>query len=90
MQKIADRAFADIQQWGRFTIVSNRASADLIIHFEGRDVLIDGTSKTKVSMFVTSRDSDDPVFQDTSRPHFTWSAVVDSNINAFRKWIEGH
>lgn len=89
IQKIADTAYEDLTKWGRFSIASDRKSADLIVHFIGRDVLVEGTSKTEVSMFVTTPDSDDPLFQDTSRPHFSWAAVVHSNINAFRKWTEG-
>jgi hypothetical protein len=89
MQKISDAAYVDLQKWGRFSIVSDRRSADLVIHFVSRDVLTEGTSKPEVSMFVTTRDSDDPLYQDTSRPHFTWSAVVNSNITSFRKWVEG-
>jgi hypothetical protein len=89
MQKIADAAYEDVQKWGRFNVVSDRQSADLIIHFVSRDVLDDGTSKPEVSMFVTTSNSDDPLYQDTSKPHFTWSAVVNSNIDSFRKWIEG-
>jgi len=90
MQKIADTAYEDLTKWGRFSIAPNRKSADLIIHFVGRDVLLEGTSKTEVSMYVTTPDSDDPLFQDTSRPHFSWAAVVHSNISAFRKWVEGN
>jgi hypothetical protein len=89
MQKIADTAYEDLQRWGRFSVVSDRQSADLIIHFVSRDVLREGTSKPEVSMFVTTSKSDDPLYQDTSKPHFTWSAVVNSNIDSFRKWVEG-
>jgi hypothetical protein len=89
MQQIADAAYADLEKWGRFSIVSDRRSADLIIHFVSRDVLREGTSRPEVSMFVTTPESDDPLYQDTSRPHFTWSAVVNSNITHFRKWVEG-
>jgi hypothetical protein len=89
IQKIEDAAYGELEKWGHFKVVSDRKSADLIIHFVARDVLLEGTSKPKVSMFVTTSDSDDPLYQDTSRPHFTWGAVVKSNIDSFRKWIEG-
>ena len=89
IQKIGDAAYEDFAKWRHFTIVSDRKSADLIVHFVSRDVLFEGTSKPEVSMFVTTPDSDDPVYQDTSRPHFTWAAVVNSNIDSFRKWIDG-
>lgn len=88
IQKIEDSAYGDLEKWGHFKVVSDRKSADLIIHFVARDVLLNGTSKPEVSMFVTTSDSDDPLYQDTSRPHFTWAAVVNSNIDSFRKWIE--
>jgi hypothetical protein len=89
MQKIADVAYEDLEKWGRFSIASDRKSAALIVHFVSRDTLRDGTTRPTVSMFVTTPDSDDPLFQDTSRPHFGWAAVVHSNIAAFRKWVEG-
>lgn len=90
MQKIADTAYDDLQKWGRFSVTSDRNSADLVIHFVARDTLRDGTSRQTVAMFVTAPDSDDPLFQDTSRPHFSWAAVVHSNIDAFRKWMDGN
>lgn len=89
IQKIEDEAYGDLEKWGHFRVVSDRKSADLIIHFVARDILLEGSSKPEVSMFVTTPDSDDPLYQDTSRPRFTWAAVVKSNIDSFRKWIEG-
>lgn len=90
MQKISDAAYEDLEKWGRFSITPDRKSADLIVHFVSRDTLRDGTTRPTVSMFVTSPDSDDPLFQDTSRPRFSWAGVVHSNISAFRKWVEGN
>lgn len=90
MQKIGDTAYEDLEKWGRFSISTDRKSADLIVHFVSRDTLDEGTTRPTVSMFVTPSDSDDALFQDTSGPHFGWAAVVHSNIGAFRKWVEGN
>lgn len=90
MQKIGDVACEDIEKWRRFSIASNRKSADLIVRFVSRDTLRDGTTRPTASMVVTAPDSNDPLFRDTSRPHFSWGAVVHSNTDAFRDWLEGN
>lgn len=90
-QEVADIAYQQFQQWGRFSLASSAASADLIVTFTHSDRLIDGTSLGQTQMLVfTKADRDNAAFQTTEdfKARIHGHSSTKSCIDDFRKRID--
>lgn len=66
-QSALDTAYDQFQRWGRFTIVTKKESADIVVVFTHDSGLSEGTTIGFTQMNVLLKDSDQPVFQTTER-----------------------
>jgi len=66
-QSALDTAYAQFQKWGRFSIVTNKETADIVVVFTHDSGLREGTTVGFTQMNVFLKNSDQPVFEETER-----------------------
>jgi hypothetical protein len=81
---VGDTAYEELEKWGRFKVVHERKSADLILHF----FAFGNNGGGGFGMFVTTADSDDRLFQTGKQWAVTPSGQVRKDIDAFEKWVD--
>ena len=88
-QKVMDGAYSEITKWGRYSIAKDKESADTVMVFTRADQLVKGTSQDRVTLSVYLPNSQDPVYEDTSRRNFnSLAGIAKACVNNFRKRVE--
>jgi len=87
-QSVGDSAYDELDKWGKFKVTHDRKSADLIVHFFQSTHTLNGNSHAIVSMYVTTADSDDRLYQAPVPFKLTLGGVIRGEIEDFRKWVE--
>jgi hypothetical protein len=90
IQDVADTAYGQLQKWGRFSVTTNKDSADLILEFSHESGLTEGTTIGFTQMLVFARGSDEPAFQTTERyrSKLFGSSSTKACIESFKKRLE--
>lgn len=88
-QKVMDGAYGEVIKWGRYSIAKDRESADSVMVFTRADRLIQGTTQDRVTLSVYLPNSQDSVYEDTSRRNFnSLSGIAKACVDNFRKRVE--
>ncbi len=91
MQQISDGAYSEFSKWGRYRVVSDKSSADLVAVFREQQGYVqvngNGRSRPIVSMTVYVTNSTDGAYQDTPRA-WTLTGLAKTCVNDFRKRVE--
>jgi hypothetical protein len=97
-QAVADRAFEELQKWGRFTVVPDVAQADVVMvvsvgsistgatgHISGDDVYVTENRAYLVTTAFFLRTQQEPFFSETKRVALFRRSAAKRCIDDFRK-----
>jgi hypothetical protein len=100
-QSVTDSAYEELQKWGRYTVVSDPAKADMVltvgvqVHSTGATANMYGGSTTvtenKVADITTSfylNGQQEPFFSETERANIFRKSATKRCVDDFRKRIE--
>lgn len=85
--KIADKAFKELQKWGRFIVVNDIREADVIFRFRGARLTLGGISRSNdVTLAIFLRDSPEtPIWSITESGTLLVSNNAKDCIRQLRK-----
>jgi hypothetical protein len=66
-QQALDTAYTQFQKWGRFSVVSKKDAADIVVVFDHQSGLREGTTIGFTQMNVFLKGQDEPAFEATER-----------------------
>ena len=87
-QDVADGADEEFKKWGRFSIVSSRKDADLVVILSRRMTVGGAPKDVRIVLVVTRPDSDDPIWQTPPATGFhTQAGYAKEAVDKFREWV---
>jgi len=84
-QDVLDSAYQQFEKWGKYKVVSDKNAADLIIVFDHRSGLDDGSTVGFTQMEVFVNGSDEPAYETTEhfKPRLFGNSSTKSCVRDF-------